>query len=111
MSFEYLRATTTTTTNVNHCYSNEFLDSDRTAHVYFSSDVDAKNRIRSLNKFSKTNLNAIRRAGRHDDGVFNDCQLSDQEFDDEIASIDSQTSMMDHNVSNDINDSQKMMMI
>ena len=29
-------------------YSNEFLDSDRTTNVYFS-DVDAKNRIRSLN--------------------------------------------------------------
>ena len=42
----------------------------------------------------------------HDDGVFNDCQLSDQEFDDEIASIDSQTNVMDHNASNDIIDSQ-----
>ena len=30
----------------------------------------------------------------HDDGVFNDCQFSDQEFDDEIAFIDSQTSML-----------------
>jgi hypothetical protein len=51
-------------------------------------------------------LNAIRGAGMHDDGVLNDCQLSDQEFDDEIASIDSQTNVMDHNVSNDIIDSQ-----
>ena len=42
----------------------------------------------------------------HDDGVFNDCQFIDQEFDDEIASIDSQTSMMDHDVSNDLIDSQ-----
>ena len=33
------------------------------------------------------------------------CQLSGQEFDDEIASIDSQT-MMDHNASNDIIDGQ-----
>ena len=48
------------------------------------------------------NLNAIRRAGMHDDGVFNDCQLSDREFDDEIASIDSLTNVMDHNASNDI---------
>ena len=54
-------------THVNHGYSNEFLDSDRTANVYFTSDVDAKNRIRSLNEFSKINLNAIRRAGMHDD--------------------------------------------
>ena len=58
------------------------------------------------NEFSKINLNAIRRAGMHDDGVFNDCQLSDQEFDDENASNDSQTDVMDHNVSNDIIDSQ-----
>ena len=40
------------------------------ANVYFTSDVDAKNRIRSLNEVSKINLNAIRRAGMHDDGVF-----------------------------------------
>ena len=32
-------------------------------------------------------MNEIRRAGVHDDGVFNECKLSDQEFDDEIASI------------------------
>ena len=73
--------------HVNHGYSNEFLNSHKTANVYFTSDVDAKNRIRSLNEFSKIILNAIRRAGMHDDGVFNDCQLSDQEFNDEIASI------------------------
>ena len=42
----------------------------------------------------------------HDDGVFNDCELSDQEFDDEIASIDSQTNVMDHNASNHIIDNQ-----
>ena len=34
------------------------------------------------------------------------CQLSDQEFDDEITSIDSQTNVMDNNASNDIIDSQ-----
>ena len=86
-------------THVNHGYSNELLDSDRTANVYFTSDVDAKNRIRSLNEFSKINLNAIRSEGMHDDRVFNDCQLSDQVFDDEIASIkiaNSQTDVMDH---------------
>ena len=31
----------------------------------------------------------IRRAGADEDGVFNECELSDQEFDDEIASINS----------------------
>ena len=33
---------------VNHGYSNEFLDPDRIANVYFTSDVDAKNRMRSF---------------------------------------------------------------
>ena len=46
--------------NVNHGYSNVFLDSDRTANVYFTSDVDDKNSIRSLNEFPKINLNGIR---------------------------------------------------
>ena len=57
--------------------SNEILDSDRTANVYFTStsDIDTKNRIRSLNEFSKINLNAIRREGMHDDGVLNDCYI------------------------------------
>ena len=31
----------------------------------------------------------IRRAGAHDDGVFNECKISDQESDDDIASINS----------------------
>ena len=30
--------------HVNHGYSDEFLDSDRVANVYFTSDVDAKSR-------------------------------------------------------------------
>ena len=83
--------------HVNHGYSNEFLDSDRTVNVYFTYDVDAKNRIRSLNEFSKINLNAMRREGMHDDGVYNDCQFSDQELDDEIVSVDSQADGMNHN--------------
>ena len=81
------------------------------ANVYFAGDIDAKNRIRSLNEFSKINLNAMRREGMHDDRVFNDCQFSDQEFDDndnnnKIVSIDSQTDGMSHNEFNDIIDSQ-----
>ena len=50
--------------HVNHGYSDEFLDPDRVANVYFS--------ISSLNEFYRINLNDIRRAGAHDDGVFND---------------------------------------
>ena len=73
--------------HVNHGYSDEFLDSDRVANVYFTSDVDAKSRISSLNDFYRINLNDVRRAGAHDDGVFNECKISDQESDDDIASM------------------------
>ena len=41
--------------HANHGYINEFLDSDRMANVYFTSDIDARNRIRSLTEFSKIN--------------------------------------------------------
>ena len=34
-------------------------------------------------------MNDVRRAGAHDDGVFNECKISDQESDDDIASINS----------------------
>ena len=34
-------------------------------------------------------MNEIRRAGVHDDGVFNECKISDQESDDDSASINS----------------------
>ena len=37
--------------HVNHGYSDEILDSDRVANVYFTSDIDAKSRISSLNEF------------------------------------------------------------
>ena len=74
---------------VKHGYSNEFLDSDRVANVYFTSDVGAKSRISGLNDFYRINLNDVRRAGAHDDGVFNECKISDQESDDDIASINS----------------------
>ena len=51
--------------HIKHGYSNEFLDSDRVANVYFTSDVDAKSRISSLNEFYRINLSDIRRAGAH----------------------------------------------
>ena len=51
-------------------YSNEFLESDRVANVYFTSDVDVKSRISGLNEFYRINLNDVRRAGAHDDRVF-----------------------------------------
>ena len=49
--------------------------------------LKAKSRISSLNDFYRINLNDVRRAGAHDDGVFNECKISDQESDDDIASI------------------------
>ena len=63
--------------------------SDRVANVYFTSDVDVKSRMSGLNEFYRINLNDVRRAGAHDDGVFNECKISDQESDDDIASINS----------------------
>ena len=71
------------------------LDTYLVANVYFTSDVDAKSRISSLNEFYGINLNEIRRAGVHDDGVFNECKISDQEFDDDIASINSKDNDVD----------------
>ena len=67
--------------HVKHGYSNEFLDSDRFANVYFTSDVDAKSRINSLNDFYRINLNDVRRAGAHDDGVFNEDDDADDDDD------------------------------
>ena len=63
--------------NTHHEYNNDYLDFEKIANIYFTSDVDAKNRIRSLNEFCRINLNAIRRDGMHDDGVFIDCLIND----------------------------------
>ena len=51
-------------TNTHHEYSNDFLDSGGIAKIYFTSDVDAKDRVRSLN------LNEMRRKNMQDDGFF-----------------------------------------
>ena len=61
---------------------------DRIANIYFTSDVDAEDRVRSLNESNKINLNEIRRKSAQDDGFFNVSQHSDHELDDEIASMD-----------------------
>ena len=57
------------------------------ATIHLLSDVDARSRISGLNEFYRINLNDVRRAGAHDDGVFNECMISDQEADNDIASI------------------------
>ena len=41
----------------------------------------------------------------HDDGVFNDCLINDNEFDDETASINSNMSVIENNIINDAFDS------
>ena len=48
----------------------------------------------------------------HDDGVFNDCLINDHEFDDETASINSNSNMsvMENNISNDVFDGQLELM-
>ena len=52
--------------NVNQDRGNEFLASGGIVNVYFTSDVDAKDRIRSLNEFDMINLNEIRRTTVYD---------------------------------------------
>ena len=47
--------------NTHHEYSNDYLDSDKIANMYFTSDVDAKKRVRDLNEYNKINLNEMRR--------------------------------------------------
>ena len=59
-----------------------------------------KNRISGLNDFYRINLNDVRRAGAHDDGVFNECKINDQESDDDVASINSK----DHGDDDDADD-------
>ena len=43
--------------NTHHRYTNDYLDSDKIATMYFTSDVEAKDRVRGLNEFNKINLN------------------------------------------------------
>ena len=49
--------------------------------------IRLRSRINSLNDFYRISLDDVRRAGAHDDGVFNECKISDQESDDDIASL------------------------
>ena len=44
---------------VNSDYGKEYIDSDRIANVYFTSDNDAKERIRRLNDLDKNNLKKL----------------------------------------------------
>ena len=74
--------------NTHHGYSNDYLDSDKIANIYFTSDVDARNRVRDLNEYNKINLNEMGRKSMQDDGFFKVSQQSDHEFGDEIACID-----------------------
>ena len=41
-------------------YSNDYLYSDKIANVYFTSDVDARDRVRDLSEYNKINLDEMR---------------------------------------------------
>ena len=36
--------------NIHHEYNNDYLNSNNIANIYFTSDVDAKNKVRDLNE-------------------------------------------------------------
>ena len=81
--------------NTYHEFSNDYLDSDKIANICFTSDVDAKNRVRHLNEYNKINLNEMRRKNVLDDGVFNISQDSNHDFDNDVKSNDSQVNLKD----------------
>ena len=45
--------------NTHHEYNNDYLNSDKIANIFFTSDFDARNRVRDLNEYNKINLNEI----------------------------------------------------
>ena len=63
--------------------------------MYFTSDVDTKDRDRSLNEYSKINLSEMRRENVPDDGVFNISQNSNHNVDNDVESNDSQVNLKD----------------
>ena len=75
--------------------SNDYLDSDKVANIYFTSDVDVRNRVRDLNEYNKINLNEMRRKNMADDGVFNNSQNSNHNVDNDVESNDSQAKLKD----------------
>ena len=80
---------------VRHEYNNDYLDSYKIANIYFTSDVDARNRVRDLNEYNKINLNEMRRKNMPDDGVFNISQNSNHNVDNDVESNDSQVNLKD----------------
>ena len=87
--------------NTYHEFSNDYLDSDKIANICFTSDVDAKNRVRHLNEYNKINLNEMRRKNVLDDGVFNISQDSNHDFDNDVKSNDSQANLKDDDDNDD----------
>ena len=81
--------------NTHHEYNNDYLNSDKIANIYFTSDVDARNRVRDLNEYNKINLNEIRRENRPDHGVFSISQYSNHNVDNDVESNDSQVNLKD----------------
>ena len=69
--------------SISRCELDKKLESREEKKIFFLVDYKCVGPLLLLN------LNEIRRAGVHNDGVFNECKISDQEFDDDIASINS----------------------
>ena len=81
--------------NTHHEYYYNYLNPDKIANIYFTSDVDARNRVRDLNENNKINLNEMRRNNMPDDGVFNISQNSNHNVDNDVESNDSQVNLKD----------------
>ena len=75
--------------------NDDYLNSNKIANIYFTSDVDARNRVRDLNEYNKINLNEMRRKNMPDDGVFNISQNSNHNVDNDVESNDSQANLKD----------------
>ena len=81
--------------NTHHEYNNDYLNSDKIANIYFTSDVDARNGVRDLNEYNKINLSEMRSENMPDDGVFNISQNSNHNVDNDVESNDSQVNLKD----------------
>ena len=69
--------------------------------MYFTSDVEAKDKVRGLNEFNKINLNEMRRKNMLDDGFFNICQHSNHDVDNDVEPVDSQMNLMHYDSEDD----------
>ena len=81
--------------NIHHEYNNDYLNSDKIANIFFTSDFDARNRVRDLNEYNKIHLNEMGRKNMPDDGAFNISQNSYHNVDNDVESNDSEVNSKD----------------